>query len=182
MTKFRILTVCIGNVCRSPIAERMLRAKFEAAGLATYVVGSAGVGAMVGRGMDPSSAKQLHALGGSSQGFVSRQVSASMLRDAGLVLTATTSIRRRVLEEEPSALRRTFTWREFAALITGVDADGPAALVAEAARRRGLLVGQDIDTPDPIGRDAGVHADVARMIADAVETIAGALIAVSGVH
>jgi protein-tyrosine phosphatase len=34
----RVLMVCTGNICRSPIAEGVLRAKIEAAGLAQRVV------------------------------------------------------------------------------------------------------------------------------------------------
>ena len=39
----RVLMVCLGNICRSPTAEAVLRAKLEAAGLASSVsVDSAG--------------------------------------------------------------------------------------------------------------------------------------------
>lgn len=40
---FRILTVCLGNICRSPAAEAVIRAKGEAAGL-DIEVDSAGTG------------------------------------------------------------------------------------------------------------------------------------------
>lgn len=39
----RVLVVCLGNICRSPTAEAVLRAKAEAAGL-TLSVDSAGTG------------------------------------------------------------------------------------------------------------------------------------------
>jgi protein-tyrosine phosphatase len=35
---FRVLFVCFGNICRSPLAEGILRAKLEAAGFAERVV------------------------------------------------------------------------------------------------------------------------------------------------
>lgn len=41
----RVLMVCLGNICRSPTAEAVLRAKLQAAGLAPRVeVDSAGTG------------------------------------------------------------------------------------------------------------------------------------------
>ena len=43
MTAFRITVVCTGNICRSPMAEFVLRERFEAAGLADRVtIDSAG--------------------------------------------------------------------------------------------------------------------------------------------
>jgi len=45
MTAFRVLFVCIGNVCRSPLGERLLAAKLRSE---AFEVSSAGVGAMVG--------------------------------------------------------------------------------------------------------------------------------------
>lgn len=40
----RILCVCLGNICRSPTAEGVLRAKLSAAGMAGVEVESAGTG------------------------------------------------------------------------------------------------------------------------------------------
>lgn len=43
--KLRLLVVCLGNICRSPMAEGALRARLEAAGLGDRVeVDSAGIG------------------------------------------------------------------------------------------------------------------------------------------
>ncbi len=44
-----ILVVCTGNICRSPIAERMLRQRFP-----DKNIDSAGMGALVGYPADPS--------------------------------------------------------------------------------------------------------------------------------
>lgn len=38
MTAYRVMTVCTGNICRSPMAEIVLRDRFEAAGLGDVVV------------------------------------------------------------------------------------------------------------------------------------------------
>jgi protein-tyrosine phosphatase len=62
MKKYAILMCCMGNICRSPTAEGVLRAKLEAAGLAGHVeLDSAGThGYHVGRAPDTRS--QRHAL------------------------------------------------------------------------------------------------------------------------
>ena len=68
-TPLRVTAVCSGNICRSPIAEYVLRHAVERAGLAhAVVVDSAGVGAWhVGEGADPRSLRVLaaHGYGGS---------------------------------------------------------------------------------------------------------------------
>ena len=55
MSRYRITLVCMGNICRSPIAEAVLRAEFARAGLGDRVaVDSAGTGAWhIGEDADP---------------------------------------------------------------------------------------------------------------------------------
>ena len=99
-------------------------------------VESAGVRAMVGHPMEENAAGELARLGYENESFRARRINEAMATKAGLVLTATKAIRSGVLEEAPGALRRTFTITEFAALMDGVEADSPKALVADAAQRR----------------------------------------------
>ncbi|GAA1930456.1 arsenate reductase/protein-tyrosine-phosphatase family protein [Nocardioides marmoribigeumensis] len=176
---FRLLSVCIGNVCRSPVAERLLQLRLAEFGAASqcFSVASAGTRALVGHAMTDESLVQLGERGGSAHGFVARRLDESMVRAADLVLTATTAVRRTALEEAPGALRRTFTWRELAALVDGRTAGSAAALVADAAARRGEVAGLDLDTEDPMGQPAEVYARVAAEIDEAVTVIARALAA-----
>ena len=51
----RILIVCTGNICRSPLAEQLLRQNLTAAGI-DAVVTSAGTRAMTGSAMTPEAA------------------------------------------------------------------------------------------------------------------------------
>ncbi len=186
--KFNILVVCLGNVCRSPLAERLLRLRFDEMlggdGSAVDVT-SAGVRAMVGSSMDELSAAELDRLGGRAEGFISRQVTGLMAGSADLVLTATRSQRSRVLEEAPRALKRTFTLREFAAISASPalrerpPAD-PVELVARAASWRGSAQVDDYDVPDPIGKTPEFHRSVADLLdADCTtiaEAVAGAIL------
>lgn len=170
---FRVLFVCIGNVCRSPFGERLLAKRLEGK---DFEVSSAGVAAMVGAPMSPEQAVHLEAYGATADGFASRQLTPAMVNQSDLVLTATTAIRSRVLEDSPGALRRTFTVLEFAALIDVIGADSdPVSLVRTAALERSQAALDDYDIPDPYGRDEAAYAHVAELMTDAVERIAKGL-------
>lgn len=175
---FTVLVVCIGNVCRSPLAERLLRERLrEQLGdlSEAVVVESAGTRAMAGRPMDAMAAQELGRLGLTNEDFRARQLTERMANDAGLVLTATKELRSRVLEDAPGALRRAFTITEFAALADGVSADSPRELVADAAQRRSLAQVEDYDIPDPIGEGAEVHRKAADLVDASVTPIAAAI-------
>jgi len=182
--RFEILVVCLGNVCRSPLAERVLRMRFdERLGPdATRVnVTSAGVRALVGDPMEQHAAAELVRLGGDPGGFVSSQLTGARTGSADLVLTATRELRSRVLEEQPRALKRSFTIREMAALV-GSDGfrdqpvESPADLVALAASWRGSAQVDDYDVMDPIGRSAEVHREVADILDADCTAIARAVV------
>jgi protein-tyrosine phosphatase len=173
MRPFRVLFVCIGNVCRSPLGERLLVTKLRPE---HFVVSSAGIGAMVGSPMTPEAAGHLASYGGSADGFAGRQLTPAMVDESDLVLAATKAIRSRVLEDSPAALRRTFTALEFAALLDVVSArPDPAVLVQSAAEERSRAALDDFDIPDPFGRGDEAHLVAAQLMATAVERIAKGL-------
>ena len=111
---YDVLVVCEGNLCRSPLAERLLTSRLAESGVR---VSSAGVHAVVVAPMDASAAAELTRLGGDPTEFEARQLTASMATEADLVLTATRAIRGQVVATAPSALKRTFTLLELAALL-----------------------------------------------------------------
>ena len=173
---FRILTVCLGNVCRSPLSERLLTVTLASLGAGSaFEVSSAGTHGLAGQPMEPNAAAQLVALGGDPSGFVARRLDQQMVESADLVLTATVRIRQAVLQVAPTALRRTFTLLEFAELAADSTTESLTDLVADAARRRGTVAGADLDVPDPMGMPVSVHEESARLAAEAVDTIASAL-------
>jgi len=65
VSPFRITAVCMGNICRSPMAEAVLRTRVTEAGLADHVVvDSAGTGAWhIGEDADPRALATLRAAG-----------------------------------------------------------------------------------------------------------------------
>lgn len=169
---FKVLFVCIGNVCRSPVGERLLAAKLPAE---RFEVASAGVGAMVGYAMSKFAAAELVGYGGDPVGFAARQLTPEMIAEADLILTATQELRSQVLSESPGALRRTFTILEFAALAAMSEGTTPLEVVKWAGAHRSAAGGIEQDVPDPFRHGPEVHAAAARAIHDAVEAIAKGL-------
>lgn len=182
---FRILVVCTGNICRSPLAERLLRTRLDARlgeDGPQVVVGSAGARGLDRSPMDRHAAAELRRLGGDPDEFSSRPLTDVHVTEADLVLTATREHRSAVLSRFPEALRRTFTLLEFAALAPyrplpdAVPGDILPSLVQEAAQRRASAASADHDIPDPYTRARDVHREVADLIGDAVERIVTGLV------
>lgn len=113
----RILTVCTGNICRSPVAERLLQAGLNQVEPGAFVVRSAGTRAMVGDPIQPNSADIIRTYGGTPDGFAARQLTPKILRESDLVLAMTAKHRGEVMQLDASLLKRTFTIREFARML-----------------------------------------------------------------
>lgn len=73
---YRVLFVCLGNICRSPLAEGTFRHLVEEAGLGDRIeIDSAGTGAWhVGEGPDPRSVEVAERHGVSLDGQTARRV------------------------------------------------------------------------------------------------------------
>jgi protein-tyrosine phosphatase len=192
----RILTVCTGNICRSPVAERLLQAGLDQVKPGAFRVRSAGTRAMVGEPVQPISAKIITSYGGTAEGFAARQLTPAILRDTDLVLTMAARHRGEVLQLDPSLLRRTFTIREFARMLEtleqrglaqgglaqGEDSPSTAAdlralwrgLPAQAASVRHLALAaeaSDNDVVDPYGRGEDMYLQMEDELAPALLTI-----------
>lgn len=87
LSQYRIITVCTGNICRSPMAELMLADAFAAEGLAGALVDSAGTTAYeAGRPIDPRAARKLLAQGISSDRHVAREWRPEWFQSRELIL------------------------------------------------------------------------------------------------
>ena len=87
-TPYGVCLVCLGNICRSPMAETVLRAELAAAGLdGAVVVDSAGTGDWhVGDSMDPDARAALASRGHDGSAHRARQFQASWLPGRDLIL------------------------------------------------------------------------------------------------
>ena len=88
-----IITICTGNICRSPMAERLLQQALEAEGapLNEFQVISAGVAAWAGDPASENSVKALSKIGIPLEHHKSQPITKSLLEQAFLVLGMTES-------------------------------------------------------------------------------------------
>ncbi|WP_367322018.1 low molecular weight protein-tyrosine-phosphatase [Streptomyces sp. HUAS ZL42] len=126
---YRVCFVCTGNICRSPMAESVFRARAEEAGLDGLVeVDSAGTGGWhEGDGADPRTASVLEENGYGSA-HTARQFQPSWFSRLDLVIALDTG--------HLKALRRLAPTEEDAAKVRLLRSYDPSA-------------GDDLDVPDP---------------------------------
>lgn len=179
---FRILFVCVANVCRSVLAERLARRDLPEP---DFQVVSAGTQATPGRPMHPYVRDILRSRHAGGYDFASRRLTPSLVSRADLVLTATAVERDAAIAMVPAALPRTFSLREFSRLIgyaqagavaTGVVTVGAGAVTA-AHQLRGQVPYRDPardDIIDPKGTFAAFQ-ECANVIEAALRPTVAAL-------
>ncbi len=141
-----ILFVCTGNICRSPIGERVLTGLAGRAGVPVTST-SAGVGALNGQPIHPHASAVLIENGYDATGFESRYLRPPMLVESDLVLCMSREHRAAAQQMAPARWKRVFTLTEFAALCD------LGALPEIIAGRGRLDPNSDLlDIVDPMGR------------------------------
>ena len=158
-TPYRVCLVCLGNICRSPMAETVLRAEVAAAGLdGTVVVDSAGTGDWhVGGRMDPGARGALAGRGYDGSAHRARQFQPSWLARHDLVLAMDT--------HNLADLRRM-------ARDSGVQGEDRIRLFGEVG---GLTEAGDGNIPDPWGGGADQFGHVLDLLGAAAPVIAARL-------
>ena len=100
-----VLVVCLGNVCRSPMAEFILRRRL---GGRDVIVGSAGIAATNGARIDPLALLVLDRHGIDADAHVARRLERSMIDAADLVLVMERTQLDFIRAGLPSATGKTF--------------------------------------------------------------------------
>lgn len=179
-TDFRILVVGRDNVCRSPLAKRLLQHDLDTEAPGEFTVCSAGTQAASGRPAAVEVLRLASRRGLRLHGFVASQLDEAMISEADLILVMDRELRREVVGVSPRALRNTFTLREFARILPTVRPEARAtrtgrwqSLVALAPRYRTPPEGDGSgdDVVDPRNRSARAYERMSTQIVSAIETI-----------
>lgn len=175
----RVLLVCTGNICRSPLAHGFLADRSRRYMDGGIAVRSAGTWARDGSPATPEGVEAGVEAGIDISGHRSSRYAADMAEWADLVLTMTGEQREEVLDAAPGAASRTFTLKEAVALLRELPPPaGPvdrASLVEriaalDAFRRRGSAPPlADEDVADPLGMSALTYRAVAAEIEGLVD-------------
>jgi protein-tyrosine phosphatase len=187
---FRILTVCSGNLCRSPQAEQLLRARIPSAfgrtDIPALLVSSAGTKAFDDDPMDKLALAEAERLGvPDTAAHRARRIREPHVEQADLVLGMAREHRAAATSLVPRANRRSFTLVEFARIVDALangevessiaplNDDGFAAfmrrVVEAAVTARGIMPTpaspDELDVEDPYRLEPEVY----RRSADAVD-------------
>ena len=181
-----ILVVCTANVCRSPLAEQLLRARLADWAPGALTVFSAGTHAAYNHSICPEADRILGRARLETSVHNPRQLTQELVTDAQLILTADRDHRAAVARLAPEARWCTFTLREAAALAgvafraadpwgkPGPAVDHLADFVDHLNRTRGLAE-PTFDIADGHGYGARRHRSALQEVDSAVADIAAGL-------
>jgi len=98
-----ILVVCVGNICRSPIAAALLIDKFPQKN-----IDSAGLSAVVGHSADAKAQAVMRVDGLDMSDHVAKQIDEALVTTADLILTMSVNQTRWIEEQWPHCRGKTF--------------------------------------------------------------------------
>ena len=124
-----ILVVCVGNICRSPMAEALLQRALR--GQDGFTVESAGLGALVGHPASEYSQELMLEMGLDISEHRARQIHPDMVRDADLVLVMEAGHKRAIDDADPTARGKVYRLGEW----HDKDVDDPYRQPREAYER-----------------------------------------------
>jgi len=113
MSRFKILFICTGNTCRSPMAEGALRALLEGRNIDTIEVMSAGTAVAPGSPATLYAMEAVKTWNADISKHKSRPLSPELIEEADLILVMTPSHYHSVMTMVPEADEKTFLLRNY---------------------------------------------------------------------
>ena len=101
-----ILIICIGNICRSPIAEALFIERYKKEGKPDIAVSSAGLAALVGHPASSVGQELMLQRRLDISGHRARQITAEIVYGSDLILTMTTDQQKQVEMNYPGTCGR----------------------------------------------------------------------------
>ncbi len=141
----KILLLCTGNTCRSPMAEGLFKELLKEKELYVQVV-SAGLFALDGGMASPQAITAMGEKGIDISKHRARQVTKDLVEESDLILSMTSEHKKRLLTIIPEAKKKVFTLKEFGQ-------------------------GEPLDIKDPFGQPVEVYKESAKEIEGALKGV-----------
>ena len=98
-----ILVVCIGNICRSPMAEYLLKQAYP-----DRLVHSAGISGLTGHPADEKAKQCMQRLGIDIRSHSARKLNTELIKQADLILVMSQNQQKHIEQQWPFAKGKTF--------------------------------------------------------------------------